>query len=371
MSESLRVLLVLGTSGGGVGRHVHDLAESLVAEGHLVTIAGPPSVQEMLDLTAVGARFVPVPIADRPSVTGDPRTIRTLRKLVKEFDVVHAHGLRAGALAALARGKGPPPPLVVTLHNALVGDGAIAAVHAGLERIVAHRADAVLAVSPDIEEGQRELGARRVGAAVVAAPPRRPARRTPDETRAELGLLPGEQLVVSVARLAEQKGLPLLLDAVQSVLAMGRRPRVVVAGDGPSKAVLQQRISERHLPVELLGWRDDVPELLAAADLAVSSAVWEGQPIWLQEALTAGCPVVATDVGGTGRVVGDAAVLVPGGDVPALARAMLSVLADPVLREGLRTRARERAARLPDQAAARDAVLAEYAALLSTRTEDC
>jgi glycosyltransferase involved in cell wall biosynthesis len=125
------------------------------------------------------------------------------------------------------------------------------------------------------------------------------------------------------------------------------------------------------LPVELLGWRDDVPELLAAADVAVSSAVWEGQPIWLQEALVAGCPVVATDVGGTGRVVGDAAVLVPAGDPQALARGLLTVLADPALHESLRARAASRAVDLPDQAAARDAALAEYAALLSDDPDRC
>jgi glycosyltransferase involved in cell wall biosynthesis len=371
VSGRLRVLLVLGTSGGGVGRHVRDLAASLVTDGQAITVAGPQSVQDALDLTASGARFVPVPIGERPSVTGDPRTIRTLRKLLKDCDVVHAHGVRAGALAALARGRGGPPPLVVTLHNALVADGPVAAVYAGLERIVAHRADAVLAVSPDIEHAQVALGARRVRAAVVAAPARRPLRRPPAETRAALGVLPGEQLVVSVARLAEQKGLPLLLDAAEALGAMGRQPRLVVAGDGPARPVLQQRISERHLPVELLGWRDDVPELLAAADVAVSSAVWEGQPIWLQEALLAGCPVVATDVGGTGRVVGDAAVLVPAGDPQALARGLLSVLADPVLRDGLRTRAAIRAAHLPDQSAARDAVLAEYGALLSGDPDRC
>jgi len=66
----------------------------------------------------------------------------------------------------------------------------------------------------------------------------------------------------------------------------------------------------------------DIPELLAAADVAVSAAVWEGQPIWLQEALAAGCPIVATDVGGTAAVVGDAAVLTPPGDAGALAAAV-------------------------------------------------
>jgi glycosyltransferase involved in cell wall biosynthesis len=371
VSPPTNVLLVLGTSGGGVGRHVRSLAKSLVAQGHSVVIAGPQSVQDALSLSETGARFVPVPIAERPTLTGDPRTIRTLRKLLKGSDVVHAHGLRAGALAALARGKSGPPPLVVTLHNALVADGAVAAAYARLERIVAHRADLVLGVSADLEETQRKLGARAVGHAVVAAPSPQPLRRNPAQTRAQLGVGAEERLVVSVARLTEQKGLPLLLDAAARLADAGLRPKVVIAGDGPAKTVLQQRIDDERLPVTLLGWRDDIPELLSAADLAVSSAVWEGQPIWVQEALAAGCPLVATDVGGTAEVVGPAAVLVPAGDPAALSDAIARLLQDATARADLRARALSRAAELPDEDATRDAALAVYGRLLSADPDRC
>jgi glycosyltransferase involved in cell wall biosynthesis len=365
------VLLVLGTSGGGVGRHVRDLASSLVAAGHEVVIAGPQSTQDALDLTASGARFVVVPIAERPSVTGDPRSLRTLRSLARDADVIHAHGLRAGALAGLARGRSGPPPLVVTLHNALVAGGAIAAAYAGLERVVARRADAVLCVSPDLERRQRELGAREVAAAVIAAPRPAALRRPPEQTRELLGASPGDVVAVSVARLAEQKGLPLLLDAAGR-LKDGQRPlRIIVAGDGPAKSALQQRISREQLPVELLGWRDDIPDLLAAADIAVSSAVWEGQPIWLQEALLAGRPIVATDVGGTRHVVGRAAVLVPAGAATELAAAIDRLAGDPTARARLSEAALIRATELPDPAAARDAALAVYDRLLSTDAGDC
>ncbi len=381
MSRPLRILLVLGTSGGGVGRHVRHLAESLVAQGNSVVVAGPQSIHDSLDLTSAGARFVAVPIAERPSLTGDPRTIRTLRRLVRGCDVVHAHGLRAGALAALARGRSGPPPLVVTLHNALVARGAVAAAYGVLERIVARRADVVLGVSADLEERQRALGARRVAHAVVAGPAPRPLRRTPEQTRRDLRLdggvdsraevEPGPALVVSVARLTAQKGLPLLLDVAALLQDPVDQPLIVVAGDGPARSVLQQRIDDEELPVRLLGWRDDIPELLAAADVAVSTAVWEGQPIWLQEALSAGCPVVATDVGGTAQVLGGAGVLVPPGDAAAAARAVAVLLADPGARDRLGERARARARELPDAAVTRDAVLAVYAGLLTDRPDDC
>jgi glycosyltransferase involved in cell wall biosynthesis len=367
----MRVLLVLGTSGGGVGRHVRDLATFLVQQGHSVVIAGPRSVQDSLDLAGTGARFVPVPIAERPSLTGDPRSIRTLRSLAGGCDVIHAHGLRAGALAAVARGRKSPPPLVVTLHNALVSGGAVAAAYALLERVVARRADMVLGVSADLEARQRALGARLVGHAVVAAPTPRALRHPVEQTRRELGLLDGQPLVVSVARLTGQKGLPLLLDAGTELRDPAIAPLIVIAGDGPAKAVLQQRIHDEELPVWLLGWRDDIPELLAAADVAVSSAVWEGQPIWIQEALAAGCAIVATDVGGTAQVVGDAAVLVPAGDSAALGRAIEALLVDDVARGELRARAVRRSRELPDQAAAGRAALAVYDALLTSSSDDC
>ncbi len=145
----------------------------------------------------------------------------------------------------------------------------------------------------------------------------------------------------------------------------------MIAGDGPARTLLQQRIDDESLPVSLLGWRDDIPELLAAADVAVSSAVWEGQPIWLQEALEAGCPIVATDVGGTAQVVGHAAVLVPAGDPEALGRAMADLLADPGARAALRERALARARELPDADATRDAALAVYTDLLTGHPGDC
>jgi glycosyltransferase involved in cell wall biosynthesis len=108
-----------------------------------------------------------------------------------------------------------------------------------------------------------------------------------------------------------------------------------------------------------------VPDLLAAADLVVSAARWEGQPVGLQEALAAGVPVVATDVGGTGTVLGGAGLLVPAGEpasVPeALAEAVARVLADPGLRARLAGASTRRAAELPTLDQAVDAALGAYA----------
>ncbi|MFC7643054.1 glycosyltransferase [Streptosporangium lutulentum] len=198
-------------------------------------VAGPPGTEEAFGFGDLGARFVPVPISDRPHPLNDLRAMRALRAL-RGAHAVHAHGLRAGALAALAL-TGTGTGLVVTLHNAATAGGAIGAVYSLLERIVARRADRILVVSPDLGERMAGLGARHVEAAVVPAPAPVPTGREPREIREELGA--GDRAVfLTVARLAQQKGLETLLEVAGAfgegrAQELTRRPVFLVAGEGP------------------------------------------------------------------------------------------------------------------------------------------
>jgi glycosyltransferase involved in cell wall biosynthesis len=353
----MRVLVVLGTSTGGVGRHVHGLVAGLAGQGHSVLVACPEAVEEQFGFAGAGARHVPLAVSDRPRPLADLRAVSTLGELLRQADVVHAHGLRAGALTCLAS-LGSEVPVVVTLHNAAPGGAVTGRLYAALEHIVGRRATRVLGVSRDLVDRMESLGARSAGLAVIPGPPV-PAG-TPDRgrLRAELGVRDGTVLALVVARLAPQKGLHLLLDALAE---LGDLPlEVVIAGEGPQRSELQARIDAEGLPVRLLGYRQDVPSLSAAADLVVSSAVWEGQPINLQEALHAGAAIVATDVGGSGAVLGDAAVLTPAGDAGALARGIRLLATDPDERERRRALARARAAQLPTEADAVEAALRVY-----------
>ncbi|MGW5155958.1 glycosyltransferase family 4 protein [Nonomuraea wenchangensis] len=236
----MRVAFVLGTTSGGTGRHVRMLAEGLTRRGHQVLVAGPRSVEEQFAYGETGARFVEVAVADRPRPATDVRAVLALRRVTRDADVVHAHGLRAGALAALgtwgrrrsrlALGtSGRRRLLVVTLHNALTAGRLVGFVYGVLERIVARRADRVLVVSPDLGERMTGLGARDVRAAVVPAPPLRPAKRTPREVADELGA--GERpILLTVARLAQQKGLETLLDVAVGPWEEARAEFDVAAG---------------------------------------------------------------------------------------------------------------------------------------------
>lgn len=349
------VLLVVGQVAGGAGRHVHELAAGLTDRGRRVRVACPAVVEQRYDFAGLGVEVVPVEIGDRPHPRADAAAVRALRAAARAVGVVHAHGIRAGALAALAGRRGVP--LVVTLHNSAPAARPQRMLFRLLERLVARRAEVVLAVSPDLLEEAARGGAQDVRLAVVAsAPPRAPERSTA-EVRRELGDPP--VLALTVGRLAAQKDLDLLLDATARVDTR-LDVQVFVAGDGPDRGRLAERISAERLPVRLLGARDDVPDLLNAADLVISSARWEGQPVWLQEAMHAGCPTVATDVGGTRTIVANAAILVRHGDPRALADAIERVAADPDLREVLAARSRAQARALPDRADAVTAVESVY-----------
>jgi glycosyltransferase involved in cell wall biosynthesis len=381
----LRVALVLGTSAGGVGRHVYSVAAGLTARGAHVVVLGPPETEELFGFTGTGARFAPVEISDRPRPARDGRAVARLRRLLRGTpghaargsggaQVVHAHGLRAGGLAVAAlagivpgplrfsRGR---PPLVVTLHNAVIAGGVTAVAYGALERIVARGAAAVLGVSPDLEDRMRALGAREVGRALVPAPPptRSPGPAERAEVRAELGI--GDRpLILTVGRLAHQKGLPTLLDAAAGWTARTSPPLVAIVGDGPLENELRGRIETEGLPVRLLGRRQDVPALLAAADVVVVPSVWEGQPLVVQEALRAGRPLIATRVGGIPDLVEDAALLVPPGDAGALRDAVAQVLDDSALAVRLGAAAVRRAAALPTEDAAVQQLLTLYQELV-------
>ncbi|MGO8892476.1 MAG: glycosyltransferase [Streptosporangiaceae bacterium] len=382
----MKVAFVLGTSTGGTARHVRMLAGGYAARGVAAEVFGPAQTDRDFGFSAQ-AGFIPVEIADRPRVLRDLRAIARLRRLIRAWrpDVVHAHGLRAGALTAIALTfvrpdvYHPRPALVVTVHNAPAAGGVTGAIYRVLELIVARTADSVLCVSPDLEERMRASGARRVGRALVPADAvpvpqdagRRRAAATGNvsaETRVVSFAGPGRPTVLAVGRLAAQKGFGTLLDAAASWRDMRPEPLLVIVGDGPLEAGLTSQAARLKLDVRFPGHRDDVPALLASAAVFVLPSVWEGQPLILQEALRAGVPIVATRVGGTPELTGeDAALLVPPGEVAPLADAVRAVLTDPGLAARLRQAAADRARALPTEDDAVTAALAEYDLLTRTR----
>jgi glycosyltransferase involved in cell wall biosynthesis len=366
-----RITEVLATSTGGVGTHVRSVVPALIGAGAGVQVCGPRATDELFGFTAAGATFTPVEISAGLAPLADARAVARLRTALAGTDLVHAHGLRAGLVAAAARRLAAHrPPLVITLHNALPeGGGVRRRVLQAAERATVRAADLVLAASADLAANARRLGGRDVRVAPVSAPPLPPARRAPAEVRAELGLTDGRPLVLAVGRLHPQKGYDVLLDAAAGWTAGGGRtapPLVAIAGDGPLHDELATRIERERLPVRLLGRRSDVADLLAAADLVVLPSRWEARSLTAQEALRAGTPLVATRTGGLPELLGNAAELVPVGDAAALSDAVLRLLDDPAAAGALAEAGRRQAASWPDEAGTARQLVAVYRELLGS-----
>lgn len=328
-----RVLQVLGYSTGGISRHVAQVTAALDGEGFSVDVAGPGDLPLRMPKPVL-----PVSIPSGP-VRGHRAAVRRLREIVSggRYDVVHAHGLRAGIDAALAaRGL---CPVVLTVHNVVHPDVAGKLKHlayARAESLAVGLTDHTFAVSADIAAHlRRRLGARgkvEVLYLGIGDPPRVARERT--AVRAELGVGEDEGLVVTASRLAPQKALPVMFEA----LSLTRTPFVLaLLGTGPQEQELRRLAAERGIAdrVRWLGFRPDVADYVAAADVFCLSSVWEGVPLAAQEAILLGVPVVATAVGGMPELVEDAVTgrLVPPRDPAALAAALRQVLANETLRK--------------------------------------
>ncbi|WP_239098623.1 glycosyltransferase family 4 protein [Micromonospora qiuiae] len=364
MSASERrrvVVLVLASSTGGVGQHVRALARGLAAAGESVLVCGPAATQDQFDFIAAGARFAPVEIPATPT-PADARAVVVLRRVLaaEQVGVVHAHGLRAGLVAVLAR---PAAPLVVTWHNAVLAGGLRGGVSRLVQRVVARGARVTLGASADLVERAAALGATDARLAPVAAPALPAPRRRRAAVRAEFGVTGDQPLVLSVGRLHPQKRYDVLVDAAARWRERRPAPVVLIAGSGPAYLPLAARISAARAPVTLLGHRADVADLLAGADLAVVTSDWEARQLFAQEAMRAGVPLVATAVGGLPDLVGDAAVLVPPGDVDAVDAAVRALLDDGPGRAELARRGAARAATWPTEAQTLAQVVALYAEL--------
>jgi glycosyltransferase involved in cell wall biosynthesis len=354
----LRLALVLGAASGGTAAHVAALADGCRRAGAEVSVLGPERMGADL---APGITFTPIQIGSRPNPARDTGAILGLRRRLRSApaDVVHAHGVRAGAFAAMALappGRGLVPHarvragLVLTVHNGPPQGEPSRAIYAALERICARRCDVVLCASDDLAARMRELGAADVERYdVPAMPAEPPSAAAVARAAADIGA-GGRPVVLGVGRLAPQKGFDVLVAAAGRWRDQPSAPLTVIAGDGPLAARLTVQARESGADVLLLGERDDVPALLAVADIFVLPSRWEARALALQEAMRAGRAIVATTSGGTPELTGaQAAVLVPPEDDAALAEAIMAVLADGSLAATLGLAARARAASFPTQ----------------------
>jgi glycosyltransferase involved in cell wall biosynthesis len=270
------------------------------------------------------------------------------------IDLLHTHSSKAGILGRVAGWLAGVPVIVHTVHgwsfNATQPKRR-RALFVGLERLVAPlTARLIVVASRNREEGLAEGVGRPDQYQVVHSgidieafeKPGRPAA----EVRRELGFDAGSFVVGTVACLKPQKAPLDFVRAAALACEKDDRLRFFIAGDGGLRPRVEASIREHGLAsrVRLLGWREDVADLLHASDLFLLTSRFEGLPRAVLQALAAGVPVVATAVDGTPEVIEDglSGLLVPPGEPEQAARAVLRMAADRELRERCVARGRER-----------------------------
>lgn len=293
-----------------------------------------------------------------------PKLIRTLRGA--RPDVFHAH------MSSPLAGKWGLAAAVVARVPAVLGTVQVISDHlpepaALLQlRLLARGVDRYLAVSSAIaEELVRGYGwpAEKIEVVYNAVDLERFDRAPSSGLRDELAP-PSSALVLTVARLSDQKGHPTLLEAATEV------PDAVfaLAGEGPEQGRLEALAAELGVAdrVRFLGRREDVARLLAVCDVFALPSLYEGSSLAVMEAMAARRAIVSSNIGGTDELIEDgrSGLLVPAGDAAALAAALRRLLDDPGLRESLAAAARERVERKFNRAAMARRVETAYAGVL-------
>ncbi|MDE3190109.1 MAG: glycosyltransferase family 4 protein [Acidobacteriota bacterium] len=333
---------------GGPASHAPEVAGFLHERGHevdVVTTAWAPPAQPAYRVTAVPR--------DLPPGIRHLRGAALVRARARAADVVYTTGMFGRSLAGAAAARKPyvvkltaDPAFERARRRGVVGGDVDE-----FQRLSGARL-AVLRLARDVELRRAAhvfcpseyLRALAVGWGVPAGrvevlpnpAPRIPELAPREDLRRFFGM--NGATLAFAGRLSAQKSLELAFAAVEAVDGVS----LLVAGEGDERARLEALAGPR---VRFLGAqpRERVLELFRAADASILSSSWENFPHTVVEALAAGTPVIATDVGGVGEVVADGenGLLVPSGDADALAGAVRRFFADDALRERLRARAAE------------------------------
>ncbi|GAB3588981.1 glycosyltransferase family 4 protein [Angustibacter peucedani] len=329
---------------GGVQFHVRDLAEHLIGRGHQVSVLAPADDDTPVpDYVTPSGRAVPVPYNGSVArLTFGPVSARRVRRWLEagDFDVVHIHEPVTPSVSLLALWA-YDGPIVATFHTSNLRSRAMQAayplVRPSLEKIAAR-----IAVS---EDARRTVTTHIGGDAVVIpngvfvdafadAPVRPEWQGTPDAPT-----------VAFVGRIDEpRKGLPVLCEAVPAVLEAIPGARFLVAGRGDEDEAAELLPPEVRGSMTFLGMVSDADKaaLLRSVDVYVAPHTGgESFGIVLVEAMSAGAPVLASDLDAFRRVLDDGTlgVLFPAEDAAALARSLVDLLRDPSRRSALRAAA--------------------------------
>jgi glycosyltransferase involved in cell wall biosynthesis len=309
-----RVVLVCEAAGGGVGKHVLDVAERLPAFGFNVLVAhctrrAEPEFAERLSAHATHGYAVARVDVDRRPGPRDVVGVMQLRRAVRRFggaDVLHGHSAKGGALARLARWR-CARRVFYTPHAFYAQAPSLSAtsrrVYGFAEQALSFATDRVIATSRDELGLARTLGipARKLTVVENGIAVRTDADLLDARSRARtaLGIGPEDRVVGFVGRLVPQKAPVLAVEVFDRIRAAHPETRFVLIGDGPDAPAVEQALRTARLDRRVRWIRRGVgSELLPGVDVLLVTSHYEGFSYVMLEALDSGCAIVTTPVGG-------------------------------------------------------------------------
>ncbi len=357
-TDPIRVLRVIARLNmGGPALHVAYLADGLARRGYETTLVAGSLARGEGSMAFVaeglGVEVVRLDALSREvSPLRDLLSVVRLARLIREQrpQILHTHTAKAGAVgrvAALLAGDARPPIVVHTFHGHVLRGyfGPLkTSAYRLLERLLARVTTRLVAVSPQVRDDLVELGVARaeqfeVVRLGIELDERVTGGEPGEDARKLLGIAPETFVVGWVGRMTGVKRTDDVLESLRLLRESGVDAALLMVGDGPDRDHVERRASElgivRHC--FFLGYQEDVSEWYRAFDTMILPSANEGTPVVVIEALAAGCPVVATRVGGVADVVteGVDGFLVEAGDTAALAERLGRLAADPALRERL------------------------------------
>jgi len=299
----------------------------------------------------------------------DWSAVRSIRNCIesRKIDVLHAHGYKSNFYGYAARPSGLP--LVATCHN-WPGKTIFLRAYYRLDLVVLKRFDKVVAVSEKISESLRlskippsKICMIRNGIDVLNFRSRNESHQvgSTDQSKMRIGV---------VGRLVPEKGFHYFLHAAREILNRYPKTEILIVGDGPQRAELESLVRDFGIgsQVVFVGVTDNMRSVYSSVDMVVLPSLNEGLPLVLLEALAAGKPVVATNVGGIPSLItsGETGLLVEPRDVRALRDSVLHLLNDSSLRQKIGERGQKMVAEQFSAEAMADSYFKIYCELLGS-----
>lgn len=328
----MKVIWVVRPSEGGIIQHLQHLSTGI--QDLEIVIVAPPALQKMVE----GRRFIPLNLTDGLDPRSDLYCARQLRQVFKREtpQIIHAHGLKAALISAMALSRQRHSRFLFTAHNSLpqVSSPLRRVAYNLAQRWIFRGMDTIISVSDAVRSQVVNLVP---GTKVLTIHNGISLDNFGDiskaESRAGLGLSMDDLVIGTVARLIPSKGITTLLEAVSLLVKMVPKTQLMILGDGPEREKLERyacglKINDR---VHFLGHRNDVPGLMAGWDCFVLPSLTEGFNLSVLEAMASSLPVVVSDLPSLREAVvhGEGGFAVIPGNALEMAASVLHLLKAP------------------------------------------